>query len=213
MVSPELINESLLLTNVTLFRTDKLIFKDLNLSLAAGEICILNGPNGAGKTSLLRMVAGYLPISYGIMSLGRHIFEPLKSKLPIWYIGNPFGFHPNLSAAKNLSQIAMMRKLQMLEEDKFNITEFVKQPTRTLSTGQLQRLALSQLLLSSSRQKEALWLLDEPNSALDSSHCLVLETLIEEHIRFGGRVLVAAHQPLCRHLSPQIIQLRANSWY
>lgn len=211
MVSSNLVHESLLLTNVTLFRANKLIFKDLNLNLSSGEICILNGPNGAGKTSLLRIIAGYLPFSYGIMSLGGHIFEPLKSNLPIWYIGNPFGFHPNLSAAKNLFQIAMMRKLQMLEEDKFNIKEFIKQPIRTLSTGQLQRLALSQLLLRSNRQKEAIWLLDEPNSALDSSHCLTLETLIEEHIKFGGRVLIAAHQPLCRHLAPQIIQLKASS--
>ena len=208
MNSSDSVNASLLLTNVTLFRTEKLIFKDLNLNLSSGEICILNGPNGVGKTSLLRIIAGYLPLSYGIMSLNGHIFEPLKSNLPIWYIGNPFGFHPNLSASKNLSQIAKMRRLQMLEEDKFNINEFLKQPIRTLSTGQLQRLALSQLLLRSNRQKETLWLLDEPNSALDSFHCLALETLIEEHIRYGGRVIIAAHQPFCRHLSPQIIQLK-----
>lgn len=208
MATSDLAHTSLSFTNITLFRPGKLIFRNLNFNLSSGQLCILNGPNGAGKTSLLRVIAGYLPLSYGIISLEGHIFEPLKSNLPIWYIASPFGFHPNLSAAKNLSQIAMMRKLQMLEEDKFNITEFVKRPTRTLSTGQLQRLALSQLLLSSSRQKEALWLLDEPNSALDSSHCLVLETLIEEHIRYGGRVIIAAHQPFCRHLSPQIIQLK-----
>ena len=145
-----------------------------------------------------------------MMSLNGHIFEPLKSYLPIWYIGHPFGFHPNLSAAKNLSQIASMRKLSMFDEDRFNVIDFFQQPIRTLSTGQIQRLALSQLLLKSNRQKEALWLLDEPNSALDSLHCLALETLIEEHIKTGGRVIVATHQPLCEHLSPQIIQLKAK---
>ena len=102
-----------------------------------------------------------------------------------------------------------MRKLSMFDDDRFNVIDFFQQPIRTLSTGQMQRLALSQLLLKSNRQKEALWLLDEPNSALDSLHCLALETLIEEHIEFGGRVIVAAHQPLCEHLSPQIIQLGA----
>ena len=209
MVSPSLVHASLSLSNITLFRTDKLIFKDLNLNLPSGEICILNGQNGVGKTSLLRIIAGFLPVSYGVISLGGHIFEPLKATLPIWYIGSPFGFHPNLTAAKNLAQIAKMRKLRMPEEDKFNISDFVEQPIRTLSSGQLQRLALTQLLLRSDRQKEALWLLDEPNSALDSSHCLMLETLIEEHVQYGGRVIVAAHQPICRHLSPQIIQLKA----
>ena len=211
MSSSELAHATLSITNVTLFRANKLIFKNLNLNISSGDICILNGPNGAGKTSLLRIIAGYLPISNGKMSLNGHIFEPLKSHLPIWYIGHPFGFHPNLSAAKNLSQIASMRKLSMFDEDRFNVIDFFQQPIRTLSTGQIQRLALSQLLLKSNRQKEALWLLDEPNSALDSLHCLALETLIEEHIEFGGRVIVAAHQPLCEHLSPQIIQLEAKT--
>lgn len=211
MATSDLAHTSLSFTNITLFRPGKLIFRNLNFNLSSGQLCILNGPNGAGKTSLLRVIAGYLPLSYGIISLEGHIFEPLKSNLPIWYIASPFGFHPNLSAAKNLSQIAMMRKLEMPKEDIFNINEFIKQPVRTLSTGQLQRLALSQLLMKSNRQKETLWLLDEPNSALDSSHCLALETVIEEHIQCGGRVIVAAHQPLCRHLSPQIIQLEANS--
>ena len=111
MSSSELAHATLSLTNVTLFRANKLIFKNLNLNISSGDICILNGPNGAGKTSLLRIIAGYLPISNGMMSLNGHIFEPLKSHLPIWYIGHPFGFHPNLSAAKNLSQIAFYAKV------------------------------------------------------------------------------------------------------
>ena len=65
MSSPELAHATLSLTNVTLFRANKLIFKNLNLNISSGEICILNGPNGAGKTSLLRIIAGYLPISNG----------------------------------------------------------------------------------------------------------------------------------------------------
>ena len=186
------------------------VIDDVSFAVTKASKTALIGPNGAGKTSLLRIIAGYLPISNGIMSLNGQIFEPLKSHLPIWYIGHPFGFHPNLSAVKNLSQIAFMRKLSMFDEDRFNVIDFFQQPIRTLSTGQIQRLALSQLLLKSNRQKEALWLLDEPNSALDSLHCSALETLIEEHIKFGGRVIVATHQPLCEHLSPQIIQLEAK---
>ena len=75
MSSPELITHATLsLTNVTLFRANKLIFKNLNLNISSGDFCILNGGNGAGKTSLLRIIAGYLPISNGKMSLNVHIF-------------------------------------------------------------------------------------------------------------------------------------------
>ena len=103
-----------------------------------------------------------------------------------------------------------MRNLMLPIDDSFHIKDFADQPLRTLSSGQLQRLALSQLLLRKGSYTPGLWLLDEPNNALDSYHCLVLETMIEKHIRSGGRVIAATHQPLCKHLSPEIIQLEAR---
>ena len=207
MLIDQPIKPDLTLTNISVIRGQKLIIDKVCFSVPAGGICVLQGPNGAGKTSLLRVIAGFLPNSAGVLMLGAHLFSPLKSTLPIWYIGAPYGFHPNLSARKNLVQIATMRGLSLPEEDIFHINDFTEQPIRTLSSGQLQRLALSQLCLQSSNQSPALWLLDEPNSALDSSHCLILETLIEDHIRKGGRVIASAHQTLCKHLSPEIIQL------
>ena len=210
MVALQSIDDELFLSKVSIFRGHKLIVDEISFRLPAGGICLLQGPNGAGKTSLLRVVAGFLPANAGVLSLGAHLFNPVTSILPIWYIGAPFGFHPSLTAAKNLSQIASMRNLSLPIDDSFHIKDFADQPLRTLSSGQLQRLALSQLLLRKDSHAPDLWLLDEPNSALDSYHCLVLETMIEEHIRSGGRVIAATHQPLCEHLSPEIIQLEAR---
>ena len=210
MVALQSIDDELFLSKVSIFRGHKLIVDEISFRLPAGGICLLQGPNGVGKTSLLRVVAGFLPASAGVLSLGAHLFNPVTSILPNWYIGAPFGFHPNLTAAKNLSQIASMRNLSLPIDDSFHIKDFADQPLRTLSSGQLQRLALSQLLLRKDSHTPDLWLLDEPNSALDSYHCLVLETMIEEHIRSGGRVIAATHQPLCEHLSPEIIQLEAQ---
>ncbi|MBL6768483.1 MAG: heme ABC exporter ATP-binding protein CcmA [Alphaproteobacteria bacterium] len=210
MVALQSIDDELFLSKVSIFRGHKLIVDEISFRLPAGGICLLQGPNGAGKTSLLRVVAGFLPANAGVLSLGAHLFNPVTSILPIWYIGAPFGFHPSLTAAKNLSQIASMRNLSLPIDDSFHIKDFADQPLRTLSSGQLQRLALSQLLLRKDSHTPDLWLLDEPNSALDSYHCLVLETMIEKHIRSGGRVIAATHQPLCEHLSPEIIQLEAQ---
>src|SRR5574337_1965954 len=41
-------------------RGDRLLFRGLDFSLAAGEMVRVLGPNGVGKTSLLRMVCGLL---------------------------------------------------------------------------------------------------------------------------------------------------------
>ena len=202
--------ESLSLSNVTLLRPQKLVFEDINFSLASGGICLIKGPNGAGKTSLLRIIAGFLKAHTGVLKFGPKYFDPLKSTMPIWYVGSPFGFHPSLTAEKNLSQIASMRKSQLPVEDIFFTRNFAKQPVRTLSSGQLQRLALSQLTLESKSTTPALWLLDEPKNALDSFYSLALENVMEDHLRSGGRIIVATHQPICEHLSPQIVQLGIN---
>ena len=42
----------------------------VSLSLYAGKVTALVGPNGAGKTSLLRAIAGTLPVSGGQIDLG-----------------------------------------------------------------------------------------------------------------------------------------------
>ena len=202
--------ESLYLSKISLLRPQKLVFEGINFSLAPGGICLIKGPNGAGKTSLLRIIAGFLKANAGVLKFGPILFDPLKSIMPIWYVGSPFGFHPSLTAEKNLLQIASMRKSKIPVEDIFFIRSFFKQPVRTLSSGQLQRLALSQLLLQSKSTTPALWLLDEPKNALDSFYSLALENVMEDHLRSGGRIIAATHQPMCEHLSPKIIQLGIN---
>jgi heme exporter protein A len=63
-------------------------------------------------------------------------------------------------------------------------------PTQVLSQGQKRRVALARLLLSNA----ALWVLDEPFTALDVAAVAQLAKLIEAHLQRGGMVVYTTHQ-------------------
>ena len=55
--------------NISCQRGSKVLFEDFSFALAPGEGLLVTGPNGAGKTSLLRQIAGLLPLAAGLLSL------------------------------------------------------------------------------------------------------------------------------------------------
>jgi heme exporter protein A len=61
-----------------------------------------------------------------------------------------------------------------------------------LSQGQRRRIALARLALAD----KALWILDEPATALDAEGSALLARLVGEHVAAGGSVVMATHQPL-----------------
>ncbi|RME62016.1 MAG: ATP-binding cassette domain-containing protein [Alphaproteobacteria bacterium] len=65
-------------------------------------------------------------------------------------------------------------------------------PVRLLSEGQARRVALARVIASHA----TLWLLDEPNTALDEDARQRLARLVNDHLASGGAVIAATHSPL-----------------
>ena len=74
----------------------------------------------------------------------------------------------------------------------FALQAVADRPCRWLSAGQRRRLALARLVAAPA----PIWLLDEPNAALDSDGEGQLAAAISEHRARGGRVAIATHQPI-----------------
>jgi heme exporter protein A len=74
---------------------------------------------------------------------------------------------------------------------KLGLGGFQRLPCKTLSQGQRRRVALARLCLSATR---ALWVLDEPFTALDAAALALTQGLLESHLQQGGMVVLTTHQ-------------------
>ena len=204
-------NYELNISQLAISRGGKSISKPVSFILLAGSILCLNGINGSGKSTLMRLIAGFLPIVSGTISLDGTPYLPQQAncKLPIKYLANSSGIHPELTAWQNMTHLRNLHgigiKRDYLERDFFQITEFIHQPVKYLSAGQRQRLALAALLDPS--DLSALWLLDEAEAGLDSESQKELQTLITAFSSAGGRVILASHNSVFQKLASQHLSL------
>jgi heme exporter protein A len=176
-------------------RGGRSVFRDIAFAVSSGEALTVTGPNGAGKSSLIRLVAGLVPIASGSLRLDgaeaeRRIGEHCH------YAGHLDALKPSLSAEETLSfwrDLYGEVRLQPIEAlEALGLDHLADLPAGYLSAGQRRRLALCRLLVS----YRPVWLLDEPTSALDRTSQAVFGKLVERHLEGKGIVVVATHGDL-----------------
>ena len=195
-------------------RGSRLLFADLGLCISAGEVVQVLGANGSGKTTLLRILCGLQPPTGGdLLWAGRKVAPgALELRSEIQYIGHADGVKLDLTPHENLDvAIALGARptgttagaaLSRLE-----IGELDRLPVRTLSAGQRQRVALARLLTCAG----ALWVLDEPFTALDARGVALVDGMLHEHVEDGGAVLLTSHHPVALgRVTPRIVRIDAH---
>jgi heme exporter protein A len=181
--------------NVSCQRGGRTIFRDLSFALAPGEALLVTGPNGAGKTSLLRQIAGLLPLAGGNLRLEGADTDAERPEL-CHYVGHLNAVKSSLSVADNLAFWARFLGANGASLapalDAFGLTPLADLPAGLLSAGQKRKLALSRLFTA----PRPIWLLDEPQTSLDDASLKVLDAAIASHLGTGGIAIVASHVPL-----------------
>jgi NitT/TauT family transport system ATP-binding protein len=185
---------SLDLQSITKVFTDKktghsvTAVKDLNFSVAAGELVAVVGPSGCGKSTILNMVSGlYAPSSGQVLIDGEAVtgtrpevgFMLQKDLLLPWrsIVKNvEFGLEE-----KKISR-SERRARAMEELARMKLEEFADKYPHQLSGGMRQRAALARTLVI----EPDIILLDEPFSALDAQTKLVLQRHFARTIAEAG---------------------------
>jgi iron(III) transport system ATP-binding protein len=151
---------------------------DLNLEIAKGEFISLLGPSGCGKSTTLRMIAGFVQPSAGVIEKDRVIIASAKRGLPpekrgMVMIFQSYALWPHKTVAENVAFGLRLRKLdnaairrrvtEMLQAVKLD--SLAGRYPAELSGGQQQRVALARAIVV----EPAVLLLDEPLSNLDAN--------------------------------------------
>lgn len=151
------------------------MFSNLSFSLGKGRILEVSGPNGSGKTTLLRAIAGIHPLAEGTLEVPRD---------EIAYLGHLNGLKGKLTVDENLGFWAEVHGGRISDEflDRFDFRGIRHRRVELLSAGQRKRVAVASLMVSG----KAIWLLDEPLTALDSGWAGKVVDAVGNHCASGG---------------------------
>jgi zinc/manganese transport system ATP-binding protein len=187
----------------TLSYGHRVLWSDLDLTVAPGEFLAVLGPNGTGKTSLLKVLLGLAPLTHGT---SRVAGQPVRRGNPdIGYIPQHRGFDADVPLrARDLVRLGIdghrwgfglpsadrRRRVDQLLRD-VGASSYGDVPLGRLSGGEQQRVRVAQALATSPR----LLLCDEPLLSLDLSHQQHVVDLIDQQRRdHDTAVLFVTHE-------------------
>lgn len=179
-------------------KDDRTLFEGLNLSLAPGQILLVEGKNGSGKTSLLRILTGLsLPESGDVLWDGKPIGEVGGDYYEqVNYVGHHDGIKRDLTCLENLRLIQAMGKPADIDLDDaldaVNLYRFGENFVATLSAGQKRRLAMARLVVTEAR----LWIMDEPFTSLDKASMAMFQQMFERHLQNDGIIVMTSHHDI-----------------
>ncbi|MGA9479017.1 MAG: ATP-binding cassette domain-containing protein, partial [Desulfobacterales bacterium] len=197
------------LDRITIRVKDRRLFSGVSWEIASGQLWAVIGPNGAGKTSLVRALAGQVPVVDGKIiyhdpglvpsAVGYLSFESHQNLIAREEIRDDSRFFSGdfdsfLSVRQHLLSVvpSLEFRASVLEQvsERLEITGLLDRPVRRLSTGEIRRVFMAREILKSPR----LLILDEPFEGLDTQGRRRIKALIRATIKGQIPVILVTHR-------------------
>jgi ABC-2 type transport system ATP-binding protein len=176
----------------------RLALKDLNLSVAQGEVFGFLGPNGAGKTTTMNVLLGFVNATSGAAFLfGTDVREPI-ARQRIGYLPELTYYYKFLTAEELLRFYARIFRIPKGEREQridsvlklVELDHARKRQIKAYSKGMQQRVGLAQALINN----PDLLILDEPTSGLDPVGRMKVREIIQRLKGEGKTVFFSSHE-------------------
>lgn len=149
------------------------VVPNLSLKIKEGEFFTLLGPSGCGKTTLLRAIAGFVPVVSGqILIDGQDVTRIPAENRNVGFVFQNYALFPHMTVAENVAfglKVARRPREEIRASvermlDATGILAYRDKKPETLSGGQQQRVAIARSLVMGTQ----VLLFDEPLSNLDA---------------------------------------------
>lgn len=184
--------------NLTKYYGNNRAVNNISFTINDNEILGFLGPNGAGKSTTMNMIAGYLPMSGGTVSIyGCDITkDPVNAKKNIGYLPEIPPVYPDMKVSEYLSFCAGLKKIPASEKkseikrvsELLKITDVSRKLIRNLSKGYKQRVGFAQALLGNPK----FLILDEPTVGLDPNQVMEVRKIIRD-LKKKHSVIFSSH--------------------
>jgi putative ABC transport system ATP-binding protein len=202
---------------------ERVVLRDISITLASGEIVVLVGRSGSGKSTLLNVIAGIdRPTAGGVVVNGTDLTaldEQARTRFRRRHIGFVFQFFnliPILTVEENLllpldlngrADAEGVKRARALLERVGLGDRGDSYPDR-LSGGEQQRVAIARALI----HDPALVLADEPTGTLDMETAADVLDLLDTLAREAGRtVLMVTHSREVVGVADRILTLQRGA--
>jgi len=191
-----MVNDALILDNVSKSFGEVRAVENLSASLPAGCIYGFLGPNGAGKTTTIRMIMNIIRQDSGTISvLGETTIVKVLDR--IGYLPEDRGLYRKMTVRNVLYYIGSIKGMKKnklasvipLWLEKMDLAEWADKKVESLSRGMQQKLQFIATVINDPE----LLILDEPFSGLDPINLDLLKEIMLEMRSTGKTVVFSTH--------------------
>ena len=194
------------------------VLRDIDFSVAKGDVISIIGASGSGKSTLLRCInlletpsSGEI-LYHGKNVVGKGVKAP-EYRSHVGMVFQSFNLFNNLTVLENcmVGQIKVLKKSKeeareaaMYYLQKVGMAPYINARPRQISGGQKQRVAIARAL---AMEPEVL-LFDEPTSALDPEMVGEVLTVMQQLAQEGMTMLVVTHEmAFARDVSSRVVYM------
>lgn len=200
------------------------VLKNLDLTVAKGDVVVILGPSGSGKTTLLRCLnhlekadAGTLTLgdgTYDLHQMSKKQIQQLRQQTA--FVFQHYNLFNNKTALENITEGLIYGRGVPRQEAKVlgqaaltrvGLAQFAHHYPHELSGGQQQRVGIARAVAL----KPAVLLFDEPTSALDPELVGEVLAVMQQLAQEGVTMVVVTHEMgFAREVASQVVFMDAG---